>query len=141
MMILRALVIGFLVTALVGCTSYRRADDAATAKVAMIGMSREDVLACMGPPKKKAHDGDTEVWSYASTDGHGDKSGATLKQTGYSVSTSTHDRNACTVNVVMKNAVVKALHYSGATSSSIFTKDDECGYAIADCLPPQPVEK
>ena len=39
-----------------GC-ALGRADDAAAAKKQMIGLSRENVLACMGPPKRKASDG------------------------------------------------------------------------------------
>jgi hypothetical protein len=35
----------------------------------MIGLSKEQVLACMGPPVSKAKEGSTEVWSYPSGDG------------------------------------------------------------------------
>jgi hypothetical protein len=39
-----------------------RGDDAAAkAKTRMIGMSKEDVLACMGIPKKKASEDATRV--------------------------------------------------------------------------------
>ena len=100
----------------------------------MIGMSREEVLSCMDPPKKKSSEGTTEVWSYLSTDGRGDYVGSTFKPTGYSFTSSTHDRSFCTVNVVMKDGAVKAVHYNGSTSSTLFSQDDECGFAVANCV-------
>ena len=35
----------------------------------MVGMSKEQVLTCMGPPASKTAEGQTEVWSYNSGDG------------------------------------------------------------------------
>ena len=35
----------------------------------MVGMSKEQILACMGPPANKAAEGQTEVWGYNSGDG------------------------------------------------------------------------
>ena len=32
----------------------------------MVGLSKEQVLACMGPPATKAAEGATKVWGYAS---------------------------------------------------------------------------
>ena len=123
-----------LILTLAACTNLQRADDAATAKTRMIGMSREEVLSCMGVPKKKAAEGTTEVWSYLSTSGHGESTGAAYKPTGYAVTSSEHDHSFCTVNIVMKDGAVKAVHYNGPTSSSLFSKDDQCGYAIANCV-------
>ena len=45
----------------------QRAQTAATAQNQMIGPSKEQVLACMGPPMNKAAEGSTEVWSYGSS--------------------------------------------------------------------------
>ncbi len=122
--------------ALAGCSSLRRSDDAAAAKTRMLGMSREEVLSCMGPPKKKSSEGTTEVWSYLSADGHGDYVGSTYKPTGYSLTSSTHDKSFCTVNIVMEEGSVKAVHYNGPTSTTLFSKDDQCGFAIANCVEP-----
>jgi hypothetical protein len=38
----------------------------------MVGLSKEQVLACMGPPATKAAEGAAEVWSYASGNGRTD---------------------------------------------------------------------
>jgi hypothetical protein len=35
-----------------------------------VGLSKEQVLACMGPPANRMAEGATEVWSYNSGDGH-----------------------------------------------------------------------
>ena len=121
--------------ALLSACAFDRADDAAAAKKHMLGLSREEVLACMGPPKRKASEGTTEVWSYLSTDKHGTSVGNSLTDSGYTLRTSEHDKSFCTVNVVMKDGVVKAIHYNGPTSSNLFSKDDECGYAVKNCVP------
>jgi outer membrane protein assembly factor BamE (lipoprotein component of BamABCDE complex) len=40
----------------------------------MVGMSKEQVLQCMGPPAQTSAEGQTEVWSYASGNGRTDVS-------------------------------------------------------------------
>ena len=50
---------------LCGC-AFRRAEVAQTAQATMIGMPKEQVLACMGAPANKATEGKTEVWGYNS---------------------------------------------------------------------------
>jgi hypothetical protein len=117
-----------------GC-AVQRTDDAAAAKSRMIGLSREEVLACMGPAKKKAHEGTTEVWSYLSTDGRSDSNGDLFKTTNYAHANGSHERSFCTVNVVMKDGIVSAIHYNGPTSTYFFSQDDQCGFAVANCVP------
>ena len=123
-----------LLIALSGCSPFQRADDAAAAKTRMVGLSREEILSCMGIPKKKAQEGSTEVWSYLSTNNRGDSSCDIFKTTGYAHNSGTHDRSFCTVNVVMKDGVVKAVRYNGPTSSVFYTKDDQCGFAVENCV-------
>lgn len=36
---------------------------------AMLGLSKEHVLSCMGPPGARSSEGATEVWSYSSFGG------------------------------------------------------------------------
>jgi outer membrane protein assembly factor BamE (lipoprotein component of BamABCDE complex) len=55
--------------ALAGC-AVQRAQVAQDARARMVGMSKEQVLGCMGPPGTKAAEGQTEVWSYASGNGY-----------------------------------------------------------------------
>ncbi len=120
---------------LAACTMLRREEAAAAAKVRMIGMSREDVLGCMGPPGKKNSEGATEVWSYVSSDGHSRYYGDKIKWGAhYQSLSSARDRKFCTVNVVMKDGFVKTVRYLGPSGTSWFTTQDQCGYAVAACV-------
>jgi hypothetical protein len=51
-----------------GC-AIQRAQEAQDARAQMVGMSKEQVLACMGAPVNKAAEGMTEVWAYNSGNG------------------------------------------------------------------------
>ena len=79
---MRILGIVALSAALAGC-AIQRAQVAQEAQGSMIGMPKEQVLACMGPPINKAAEGATEVWAYNSGNGmtstniSGDRYGAT----------------------------------------------------------------
>jgi outer membrane protein assembly factor BamE (lipoprotein component of BamABCDE complex) len=119
-----------------GCIgSFRRDDDAARAKTRMIGMSKEEVLACMGIPKKKASEGATEVWSYLSTDDYGVRTQDSFKVTSYySTKPSTYEKRFCTENVVIRDGVVRAVHYLDPTGTTILNDYDQCGYAVAACV-------
>ena len=50
-----------------GCAIQRA--QAQDARAQMVGMSKEQVLACMGAPVNKAAEGMTEVWAYNSGNG------------------------------------------------------------------------
>lgn len=73
------------VAALAGC-AVQRAVVAQGAQEKMVGMSREQVLACMGPPGAKAVEGATEVWSYGSGNDHTTTIGTGFAQTNGSIS-------------------------------------------------------
>jgi len=62
----------------------------------MIGLIKEQVLACMGPPASKATEGPTEVWSYPSGN--------------------------CIVNVTMMDGKVKRMNYVGPTGGLLSPK-------------------
>jgi hypothetical protein len=51
--------------ALTAC-AIQRSQTANEARSNMIGLSKEQVLACMGPPLNKGAEGGIEVWSYNS---------------------------------------------------------------------------
>lgn len=129
----QTLVFAALALVLAGCSSFQRADDAAAAQKRMPGLTREEVLACMGPARKKASEGATEVWSYLSTNGLADSQSSTYKPTGYVFTTGSRDKSFCTVNVVMRDGVVTAVHYNGP-SGGLFDKNEQCGYAVANCI-------
>ncbi len=126
----------FLIAPLSACGYLSRDDTAAAAKTHMIGMSKEDVLACMGPAKKKATEGATDVWQYHSTDGQSTTDWNTLKpkRSAYGFSRGSFSKNYCTVNIVMKDGFVKAVNYLGPSGTLLFTEQDQCGYAVAACV-------
>lgn len=132
--LIAVLIAAFALSACVG-ESLRRDSLAAKAKTRMIGMSKEDVLACMGPPKKKASEGTTDVWSYLSTDYHTYRPQDNIKVTSYyTTKPAISERRFCTVNVVMKNNIVTALHYLGPMGTNFYNDKDQCGYAVAACV-------
>ncbi len=118
-----------------GCSSYQRANDATNAKSDMLGLSKAQVLACMGVPKHKAHVDNTEVWEYASTDGSGNSTGTSASSGSFFFSNSFHQKSFCTVNVVMTDERVTAIHYIGPTGG-LLAPDEQCGYAVANCVAP-----
>ncbi|TKT72926.1 outer membrane protein assembly factor BamE [Afipia massiliensis] len=140
------------VTAFAGC-AIQRAVVAQGAQDKMVGMSREQILACMGPPGTKGAEGMTEVWSYGSgndqtttigtgfaqTSGSisGDRRGSQFSATGHATTTSlatvNSSRKYCTVNVVMMDGRVSRLNYAGPTGG-ILTGGEQCAFAVQNCL-------
>jgi hypothetical protein len=109
---MRILGIVALSAALGGC-AIQRAQIAQDARAQMVGMSREQVLVCMGPPANKAAEGQTEVWSYNSGDGTTVTSGSVS----YGNFSGSSSRRFCQINVVMSGGAVSAVNYQGPTGS------------------------
>ncbi len=105
--------IGFALTA---CTFQRQIVN--DARSDMIGLSKEQVLACMGPPLKEEAKGATEVWSYNSEN----KVAPVGADNG----------RYCTVNVKMWNGRVGAVDYSGE-AGGLITFNEACGLAVEKC--------
>src|SRR5690349_3810148 len=129
-----------------GC-AIERAQVAQDAQSRMVGLTKEQVLTCMGPPSAKAAEGSTEVWSYNSGNNHtqvatfgqsmtnasaaggrGFASGtAYTTGTGFGVAS----RRYCTVNVAMSGGTVSRINYSGPTGG-LLTAGEQCAYAGAE---------
>jgi hypothetical protein len=138
-----------------GC-ALQRAEIAQQAQHQMVGLSREQVLQCMGPPANKMADGATEVWSYESGNNHTAVFGHGYSTTTGSIdstttfgsrdATTTGSVNAntssfgsavattrhCTVNVVMANGYVSRVNYAGPTGGLI-TEGEQCAFAVQNC--------
>ena len=131
-----------------GC-SLQRAQIANEAQTKLIGLTKEQVLGCMGVPQGKAAEGATEVWSYGSGDGrttistfggsttnasvtggpnHASGS-ATTSGSGLGVAT----QRSCTVQVVMTDGRVSRVNYAGPTGG-VLTKGEQCAYAVENCV-------
>jgi hypothetical protein len=114
-----------------GCSSLERADIAQEARTHMVGLSKAQVLACMGSPDATRTEGATETWAYLSGDGH---------TQGYVIpgprSLTAHDAQAtqylCTVQVVMQNGSVARLDYLGP-DSGLFSPNAQCAFAVQNC--------
>ena len=122
----------------------------------MVGLSREQVLQCMGPPGNKMADGATEVWSYESGNNHtavigsgnstttGSINSNTVFSSGHATTTGSMYANTssfgsavattrhCTVNVVTANGYVSRVNYSGPTGGLI-TEGEQCAFAVQNC--------
>src|ERR1043166_5218614 len=103
-MMFKAGLFSMMLLALAGCASGRGAT-ANEAQSQMIGMSKEQILRCMGPPHSSYVVGSaTEVWAYNSTP---QNAGAAP---------------ACIVNVMMQDSRVIDIDYRGP-SGGLMPKD------------------
>jgi hypothetical protein len=117
-----------------GCEAAGRAQVASDARLQMPGMSREQVLACMGPPKKKMKEGATEVWSYIPTDDHSESDLAALKpSSAFGYYSCSHSKYFCTVNVGMKEGVMQAVNYI-VPSDNWYASHEQRGCAVEKCV-------
>jgi outer membrane protein assembly factor BamE (lipoprotein component of BamABCDE complex) len=107
----------------------QRAQVANDAQSQMIGLTKEQVLACMGPPVNKATEGTTEVWSYAS--GNGQTDVALAGGRGWASGSSS--QKYCTVNVTMAGGRVSRLNYVGPTGG-LLTPGEQCAFALQNCV-------
>jgi len=145
---LRAGAIVFVCIGAAGC-SLQRAEVAHNAQTQMIGMSKEQVLQCMGPPVQKSAEGQTEVWSYASGNGRTQVNAFGNSTTSGSVTASGNyasgyantygsgvaiaTRRSCTVNIVMVAGLVSTVNYSGPTGG-LLSQGEQCAFAIQNCV-------
>jgi len=104
---------------LAGC-ALQRAQIAQQAQVGMVGMSKEQILTCMGPPANRAAEGQTEVWAYATM--------PTMD-----VDEGTGSTRYCGVNLTMRSWRVSAVNYQGPTGGLI-TQDEQCAYVVDKCV-------
>jgi outer membrane protein assembly factor BamE (lipoprotein component of BamABCDE complex) len=113
---------------LAGC-AIQRAQEAQDARAQMVGMSKEQVLACMGPPVNKAVEGMTEVWAYNSGNG------TTVTDASYGRfgGTAISSIRFCNINVVMNKGQVAAINYTGPTGG-LLTAGEQCAYAVDACV-------
>jgi hypothetical protein len=122
------LIPALLVAGALGSCAIQRAQVAADAQVEMVGLTKEQLLACMGPPANKAAEGATEVWSYSS--GNGFTSASVSGGNGWATGVST--RRFCTVNVTINDGRVSRVNYLGPTGG-LLTGGEQCAFAVQNC--------
>ena len=99
----------------------QRANIASQAKTALIGRTKQQILACMGAPPNRASAGDIEAWSYPSG---GETS--TIGFVGLSYSMNRY----CVVSIVINGDRVSAVNYTGRTG----TLSEQCAFALENCV-------
>lgn len=114
---------------LLASCALQRAQVAADAQTKMVGMTKEQVLACMGPPQTKAAEGATEVWSYNSGDG----SSTAVVGVGNGVAIASRSQRFCTVNVTMVSGRVGRMNYVGPTGG-LLTPGEQCAFVLQNCI-------
>ena len=124
MQTLRVVVLGF---ALSGC-AFQRAEVAQDARIQMVGMSKELVLACMGAPATKAAEGTTEVWGFNSGNGMTVVDASYGRYGGSAVASS----RFCNINIVFSGGKVATVNYAGPTGG-LLTAGEQCAYAVNAC--------
>ena len=106
-----------------------RAQVAQDAQIKMVGLQKEQVLACMGIPAQKSAEGATEVWVYQAGDGSTTVTGTRA----YGIATATASSRYCIINVVMTGGHVTQVNYSGPTGGPI-TGGEQCAFAVRSCV-------
>ena len=111
----------------------QRAQVANEAQDRMVGMTKEQILSCMGPPMAKAAEGATEVWSYTSGNNRTDVSTfGNVSRGGFFSAGGVAESRYCTVNVTMMNGRVNRMNYVGPTGG-VLTPNEQCAFAVKNC--------
>ena len=121
---MKNLLLSIACSALAAC-AFQRMQTAEVAQSRLVGMSKERILSCMGPPLHKAVEGQSEVWSYVSEI---DRTRVSYGS-GWAVGT----RRSCSVNVVMTDGRVGQVNYSGPTGG-LLSRGAQCAFAVQSCV-------
>jgi len=121
--------------ALLACLSLaaceaQRARLAADAQASMVGRTKEQVLACMGPPAGKATEGAAETWSYLSGDGSMD----TMQSSGGGWISGVKSQPSCTINFTIVGGRVSKVSYARPNGEPL-APNQQCAFALEDCIP------
>jgi hypothetical protein len=117
-----------LIAVSVSACAIQRAQVASDAQSKMIGLTKEQVLACMGPPANHAAVGQTEVWSYNSGNGRSD----VIVSGNQFITSASASQRFCTVNVAMTDGRVSSISYTGPTGG-LLSQGEQCAFAVQSC--------
>lgn len=127
----------FLTAPLVSSCNFQRAPVASEAKAKMVGISKEQVLVCMGALPQRTAVGETEVWFYPSggdTRTFSTASGSIDASGNANASGSSYSAHRyCTVNVILTGDRVSAVNYVGRTGGWA-TQGEQCAFAVRNCV-------
>jgi hypothetical protein len=120
---------GALCCALAAC-GYQRAQVVNEAPTLMMGMPKEQLLACMGQPVRKANEGPAEVWSYNSGDGSVDP--MVVRSENFS-GPPPSNQASCIVNITIAGGRVSKMSYLSPEGEPMKT-NTQCSYALQKCF-------
>ncbi|MFB3109233.1 MAG: hypothetical protein ACE1ZE_07695 [Candidatus Binatia bacterium] len=115
----------------VGCAIHR-ANLAERARTELVGMSKVDLVSCVGAPVRSGKVGDMEVLTYV---GGGDTIGFAGGGAGSGVGGGAValKRRYCEVTFVLRNDVVEKINYLGRTGG-LLSKGEQCAFVVENCL-------
>jgi hypothetical protein len=103
----------------------------------MIGLNKEHILSCMGPPTSTANAGVTEVWSYNSL-GPINTSAVVSGNQSLAVGSTSTSQEFCVVNLTMQNDRVVAANTR--SQGKLLSPNLPCYAVLHACVPnPMPV--
>jgi hypothetical protein len=98
----------------------------------MIGLSKEHVLSCMGPPSSTAQAGATEVWAYNSA-GAINSSTLVSGSRSLAIGSTTTSQEFCAVNLTMQSDRVVAANYR--SQGKLLAPSLPCYTVLHACVP------
>jgi hypothetical protein len=134
MTIKRRLLTGFMTAFLAACGTIQSGQVSDQIN-AMVGLSQEHVLSCMGPPSSTAHVGATEVWSY-NVGGPVTTSGVVGGNQSVIAGSATTSQEFCVVNLTMQNGSVATANYR--SQGKLLAPSLPC-YSVLHACAPNPV--
>lgn len=119
------------------CAAYERAEQAEKVKSQLVGMRKDEVRACAGPPARRQVGDDSEVWIYQVGDDDirrgPDPSASDPGAFGVPSPSRTIPRRYCVARVFMRKGRVARVTYSGMTGG-VFSRGEQCAFVLGSCL-------
>lgn len=119
------------------CAAYERAEEASKAKSALVGMRKQEVHACAGPPQRRETRGEDEVWIYQSGDDDvrrgPDPDAAGPGGMGIPKGSEVIPERYCVVRITMRDERVADVRYTGMTGG-MFSKGEQCAFIVGNCV-------
>lgn len=118
---------------LVASCSYGRAKDAREARSALVGASRDFVLACAGQPQAAIRDGDLEYFMYRKGEPDYDAMVGRPSNTVRRI-TGADTPRYCRATVRLRNGIVEDVSYDGHTGG-LLSQGEACSWIVGGCVP------
>jgi hypothetical protein len=127
------LVAAGLLLALTGCTGIQRSELAKRAKTEMVGMNREAILDCAGPPERVIRTGEKELLVYFIGDERVSARRLAPLGLGGPMGFSGADETNCEVSFVLVEGRVSEVRYRGGTGG-LFSRAANCASILRYCV-------